>query len=225
MNRFITAFILSAFTLASCSPKYKIEGESSISYLDGKMLFLRQFQHDRFTTIDSAEVVHGFFNMKGHIDSTQMAMLFMDDMPVMPVVLEKGGIRVIINNTEIRAKGTPMNDSLYNFFDRKNQIDLRMTELKRKEAKMILDGGDIDDIQTALHQEAQAVNEEMKQLIKSFLAQNSDNVLGPGVFLILCQSSSPAMMPQIEEMIAEMPESFKSNPAIKDCLSQLQRPE
>lgn len=222
MNRIITAFILLANILASCSSKYQIEGESSISYLDGKMLFLRQMHDGQLNSIDSAEVVHGYFNMKGNIDSTQMAMLFMDEMAIMPVVLERGNIHIVINNTEIRAKGTPMNDSLYCFFDRKNQIDRRIENLRRKEAQMILNGEDAEDIHKKMTEEGQAINADMKHLVKSFITQNSDNILGPGVFLLICQSASPAMMPQIEEILAEAPESLKNNPAIKDFFTQSQ---
>lgn len=222
MNKTIIAFILFASILTSCTSKYKIEGESSISYLDGKMLFLKQLRDGKLSSIDSAEVVHGYFNMKGNIDSTQMAMLFMDEMAIMPIVLERGNIHIAINNTEIRAKGTPMNDTLYCFFDRKNQIDRRIEELRRKEARMILNGENAEDIHAQMTEEGKTINADMKHLVKSFITQNSDNILGPGVFLLICQSASPAMMPQIEEILAEAPESLKNNPAIKDFFTQSQ---
>ena len=49
--------------------------------------------------LDSAEVVHGLFSMKGKIDSVQMVTLYMDEESIMPIVLESWKITVTISNT------------------------------------------------------------------------------------------------------------------------------
>ena len=38
----------------------------------------------------------------------------------MPLVLEDGKIVVSISNTQLIAKGTPLNDKLYEFIDKRN---------------------------------------------------------------------------------------------------------
>ena len=58
-------FLFCAIICASCGKKYKIEGISSVSKLDGKMLFIKVPSGDKLVNIDSAEVVHGIFKMKG----------------------------------------------------------------------------------------------------------------------------------------------------------------
>ena len=57
-------FLFCAVLFASCSKKYKIEGTSSVSLLDGKMLFIKVPAGDHWENIDSAEVIHGLFKMK-----------------------------------------------------------------------------------------------------------------------------------------------------------------
>ena len=58
---YILPFLLLLVSFSSCSRKYKIEGNSSVTSLDGKMLFLKTLQNGQWVTIDSSEVVHGLF--------------------------------------------------------------------------------------------------------------------------------------------------------------------
>lgn len=60
-------FLLCAILCASCSKKYKIEGTSSVSMLDGKMLFIKIPVGNQLMNIDSAEVIHGLFKMQGKV--------------------------------------------------------------------------------------------------------------------------------------------------------------
>ena len=72
--------------------------------------------------LDSAEVVHGLFSMKGKIDSVQMVTLYMDEESIMPIVLESGKITVTISNTDLKAVGTSLNNALYEFISKKKPI-------------------------------------------------------------------------------------------------------
>jgi hypothetical protein len=91
-------------------------------------------------SLDSAEVVHGTFKMKGSVDSIMMVTLYMDDESIMPLVVEDGNIKISIDNTQMSAKGTPLNDALYEFIEKKNSMDLKIEELERKEARMVMNG-------------------------------------------------------------------------------------
>jgi hypothetical protein len=51
-----------------------------------------------------------------------MANLFMGDESIMPVVLEEGEITIKIDNASQSVGGTPLNDSLYKFIDKHNQL-------------------------------------------------------------------------------------------------------
>ena len=96
--------------------------------------------------LDSAEVVHGLFSMKGKIDSVQMVTLYMDEESIMPIVLESGKITVTISNTDLKAVGTSLNNALYEFISKRNQLEESISELEQKETRMVLDGGDLDEI-------------------------------------------------------------------------------
>ena len=107
--------LISVLVLTSCASGYSIEGSSSVSRLDGKMLFVKVPSGGQMVNVDSAEVVHGLFQMEGEIDSTVIASLYMDDESIMPLVVEKGNIRIQIDNARITVSGTPLNDKLHAF--------------------------------------------------------------------------------------------------------------
>jgi len=221
MIKFYSSLILILFALTSCSKSYKITGVSSVSSLDGKMLFLKVAQSGKWVTVDSAEVIHGEFTMKGSVDSVQMVSLFMDDENIMPMVLEGGNIEISISNTKLTVKGSPLNDKLYSFVDKKASMDARVEDLGHKEAKMILDGVDPVEINQILTKESDQLMNEMNAYVKSFIAENYENVLGPGVFLMMCSNFPyPLMTPSMEDIVKGAPDSFKNNPLIKEYVTK-----
>ena len=220
MNK-VLPFLLLLFVFTSCSRKYKIEGASSVTSLDGKMLFIKVLQNGEWLNIDSAEVVHGLFSMKGKVDSVVMATLYIGDESIMPLVIEKGNIQVSITNTELVAKGTALNNALYAFIDKKNSLDVQIEELQRKEARMVMDGADLADIHEQLTHEGDSLMQDMNGFIKKFISDNYETVLGPSVFMMLCSTLAyPVMTPQIEDIMKDAPYSFKNNKLVKDFITK-----
>lgn len=220
-------FVLYAFPLlalllcASCSRGYRIEGQSSVTSLDGKMLYLKSLQDGDWVAVDSAEVIHGLFKMKGPVDSVRMVTLYMGDEGLMPLVLENGHIRVDIANVQMKAEGTPLNDKLYEFIDKRNALELAIEEVDRKEARMVLDGVALDDIHDQLQQESDSLVGAMNTYLKQFIAENYENVLGPSVFMMMCSTLPyPVMTPNIEAILKDAPASFKNNVLVKDYVSK-----
>lgn len=216
------AFPLLALLLcASCSRGYRIEGQSSVTSLDGKMLYLKTLQDGDWVAVDSAEVIHGLFKMKGPVDSVRMVTLYMGDEGLMPLVLENGRIRVDIANVQMKAEGTPLNDKLYEFIDKRNALELAIEEVDRKEARMVLDGVALDDIHDQLQQESDSLVGAMNDYLKQFIADNYENVLGPSVFMMMCSTLPyPVMTPNIEAILKDAPASFKDNVLVKDYVSK-----
>lgn len=216
------AFPLLALLLcASCSRGYRIEGQSSVTSLDGKMLYLKTLQDSDWVAVDSAEVIHGLFKMKGPVDSVRMVTLYMGDEGLMPLVLENGHIRVDIANVQMKAEGTPLNDKLYEFIDKRNALELAIEEVDRKEARMVLDGVALDDIHDQLQQESDSLVGAMNTYLKQFIADNYENVLGPSVFMMMCSTLPyPVMTPNIEAILKDAPASFKDNVLVKDYVSK-----
>lgn len=220
MNKILSLFLL-LLVFTSCDCRYKIEGVSSVNSLDGKMLFIKVLQDGEWLNVDSAEVVHGLFSMKGKVDSVVMATLYIGDESIMPLVIEKGHIQVSITNTELIAKGTELNDALYSFIDKKNAFDLQLDDLQSKEARMVMDGADLADIHEQLTHEGDSLVKDMNVFIKKFISDNYETVLGPGVFMMLCSSLPyPIITPQIEEILDDAPYSFKSNKLVKEFISK-----
>ncbi len=89
------------------------------------MLYLKTLKDGQWVTVDSAEVIHGLFSMKGRVDSVIMVTLYMDDEGIMPLVLEDGKIEVSISNTQLTAKGTASECLLYEFIEKRNALEER----------------------------------------------------------------------------------------------------
>lgn len=210
-------------TLTSCGKKFKIDGMTSVSSLDGKMLFVKVLSGDQLVSVDSAEVIHGYFQMEGKIDSVVLASLYMDEECIMPLVLEEGNINIQINNIGISIKGTPLNDSFNDFIEAKTAIDDKAYEVEREESRMIMDGVDLNTVQSEIDKQRTEVAQQMDNLVKTFIQNNYENVLGPGVFIMIGNSLPyPFLTPMMEDIVKEAPEAFKNNHLIKNYITLAQ---
>lgn len=217
---FVLLFIT---TLTSCGKKFKIDGMTSVSSLDGKMLFIKVLSGDQLVSIDSAEVIHGYFKMEGKVDSVVLASLYMDEECIMPLVLEEGNINIQINNIGISIKGTPLNDSFNDFIEAKTAIDDKAYEVEREESRMIMDGVDLHTVQMEIDKQRSDVTQQMDELVKTFIQNNYENVLGPGVFIMIGNSLPyPFLTPMMEDIVNEAPEGFKNNHLIKNYITLAQ---
>lgn len=209
------------FAMTSCSGGYQINGNTSIAGLDGKMLYIKALQEGEWVAVDSAEVLHGAFKMSGAVDSVIMVTLYMDEESIMPLVLEEGKISINVSPTQLRAQGTPLNDLLASFIDKRNEQEAQLAELERKEARMVLDGANVDDVQAELKQEEERLLKETRDHILQFIKDNNNNVLGPTVFMMVCSTLPyPVMTPEIEEIMRTVPTSFKADPMVREFLDK-----
>ena len=213
--------LMAAF--ASCSSAYQIAGKSDINSLDGKKLYLKTLSESGWMPVDSASVEHGLFSMEGVSDSTIMVSLYMDDESIMPLILENGFIQVSITTGETRASGTPLNNALYNFFDRRNDLVQQMDNLDRREAQLVLNGANIDEVRAQMERESEDLTRKMNDYIISFIKDNYNNVLGPSVFMMMCSSMPyPMMTDQVEDIMRSAPAIFKQNPLVQEFITKAQ---
>ena len=225
MNKILYASLMVAL-LTSCASSYNVTGSSSLSALDGSKLYLKALKSGEVRNIDSCDVVHGEFHFAGLLDTVRVADLFMDDEVLLPVVLEEGDIQVKIGPAGPSVGGTPLNDSLYKFLDRHNQLISQMNELGHKQNQMILEGIDEDSIAEQLNVEAAQIAQEEDDLVTKFIEENFDNVLGPGVFqMITSQYRFPILTPQIEYIMSKATNTFKNDPYVKEYYSAAQENE
>jgi hypothetical protein len=194
--------------------------------LDGNKLYLKAIKNNEFKNIDSCDVVHGEFHFTGLLDTVRMVSLYMDDESIMPVVLEKGEITITIDPVRQIVGGTPMNDSLYKFIDKHNQLTNQMNELSHKQSQMMLEGIDEEVINRQLSMEANKIAQEEDRLVMKFIEENFDNVLGPGVFMMITsQYRYPILTPQIEDIMSKATKRFKEDPYVKDYYQTAQENE
>ena len=197
MNKSLLYLLAAVAVLTSCAENYSVQGTSSIAALDGS--------------------IHGQFRFAGLLDTVRMATLFMDDEGIMPVVLEKGEISIRIDNASRRVSGTPLNEELYEFLNRHDQLDNEMTELTHRHSQMLLEGEDEEVINEQLSLEAARIAQQEDSLVTHFIIDNFDNVLGPGVFMMMTGSYPyPVLTPQIEDIMSKATTKFKNDPYVRD---------
>ncbi|MCF2559260.1 DUF4369 domain-containing protein [Prevotella brevis] len=225
MKKILYTLALAA-ALTSCVGSYNVEGSSSITALDGSKLYLKAIKNNQLKNLDSCEVVHGEFHFSGTLDSIRMASLYMDDESVMPIVLEKGDIVVKIEAGRQIVSGTPLNDSLYVFIEEHNRLSNQMNELSHKQSQMLLDGIDEAAINEQLSVEAAKIASDEDRLVTKFIEANFDNVLGPGVFMMITsQYRYPILTPQIEDLMSKATKVFKEDPYVKNYYKTAQENE
>lgn len=213
------ALVIFAFLAASCSEQYLVNGRSSVQSLEGKTLYLKVYDNDEMRTIDSSGVVHGKFRFNGLMDSVMMGNVFLGESSVMPIVIESGKVTLQIDETMQSATGTPLNDSLSNFIRRKTQLDDQLSELPHKESRLIMEGYDQQEINEVLGREARELAEKNDRLVTDFIRTNYNNVLGPGIFMILTSRLQyPVLTPQIEEIVTHASPYFLNHSYVKEYI-------
>lgn len=222
MNKIIYAFI-TLLALTSCANSYDITGTSNVSTLDGSMLYLKILKDNSFKSIDSCDVVHGQFHFEGTIDSVKMANIFMDDEPVLPLVLESGSITVKLDDTQQVVSGTPLNDKLFGFFKKYQQLQNQQHELIHKHDQAIMNGSDMSVVTRKLNEEAIRLSDQEDKLVTSFVTDNFDNVLGAGVFFLVTMGNQyPMLSPWIEDIMSKATDTFKNDSYVKDYYQKAQ---
>lgn len=209
------------FFLSSCAEGYMVQGQSNIRELEGKMLYLKIYDGEELKNIDSSRVTHGQFSFKGQTDSAVMVNLFVEQMSLMPMVLENLPLRVCLNDTEQRVSGSELNDTLCGFIRKKSQLDNKLAELPRKEGRMVMDGVDFDQVAMLLNREYAQLSAESDQLVVNFIKRNYHNALGPGIFMIMTSNMPyPILTPRIEEITATAPETFLNQAYVRDFMKK-----
>ena len=217
MSKTFLFLMLASAILSSCMNSYHVQGASSVSSLDGSKLYLRAGKDGEVTNIDSCDVVHGQFSFHGELDTVRMVNLYMDAESILPVVLEQGEISVTIDNAKQVVSGTPLNETLYEFLDKHKQLGNQLNELTHEQSRMMLDGIDEAIINEKLNAEAARIMQEEDKLVTSFIVDNFDNVLGPGVFMMLTSGFRyPILTPQIEDIMSKATDKFKNDPYVKE---------
>ena len=222
MNKILYA-LLTLVAATSCTGSYDIAGTSNVGTLDGRMLYLKILNGTEFKTIDSCDVVHGQFHFNGALDTVRMANIFMDNDAVLPLVLESGTISVKLDDAQQTVSGTPLNEKLFAFFKKYQQLQNQQRELVHRHDQAIMDGKDMEEVTRKLNAEAVTLADKEDKLVTGFITDNFDNPLGAGVFFLVTMGNQyPMLSPWIEDIMSKATETFKSDPYVKDYYAKAQ---
>lgn len=225
MKKLYTSMLaaMAAILMSSCASTYNIQGTSNISTLDGRMLYLKVLKDNEFKNIDSCDVVHGHFQFHGNMDTVRMANIFMEDEQLIPIVIEEGDINVKVDDTQMEASGTPLNEKLFAFLKQFNQVTGAQSDLVHRHDQAIMDGSDMNSVLKELQLEDVRLSVMADSLVTSFVTENFDNVLGPGVFFLTTIGYDyPLLTPWVEDIMSKATEKFKNDPYVKDYYSKAQ---
>jgi len=164
----VVVLCLSALLMltASCQHTYIVKGTTDASAFHGSSISLKVLTgRQQWTPVDSCEVTHGSFLMKGRLDSVAVATLFLDDVPVMPIIIEPGVLHVNISSFSHSATGTRLNNELYDFLGRLGELQTRVTELGHTESQMIMSGCANDAVHHYVDSVYSAITDTMNQLL------------------------------------------------------------
>ncbi len=207
-------------SLTSCAEQYNIAGNSSVNSFDGRMLYLQVASGCDMNRIDSCEVVHGRFSFMGIVDSTVMGEICMDNESLMPLVIETGNLSIRVDNLGQHVSGGPLNDRLYHFLRQKECLDNEYMELSYQEMRMMMEGVHPTAIAATLKPRAEALSKQIEELETKFIMSNYNNVLGPGVFMLIGnQYRYPIMTDQIRTIMKKAPSKFRNHPYVKRYIS------
>ena len=218
-------FVFLATLLVSCQKNYYVFGTTDSLGIDGRMISLKTSDAlGNWHTLDSCEVTHGSFGMEGNADSVQVATLFVEEVPVMPVIVEPGNIELTINSQTLLAKGTRLNNLLYSFIKDKSHIDKQVSELQHLESQMIMKGLPDAYISHYVDSAYSSLSDEMSTLVKRFISDNYSNVLSLCGFSMISNGlPHPAMTPLIQQVLDAAPKSFRDNPFVRSYVDAAEK--
>ena len=191
MSKIIYA-VAAVLAMTSCANSFNIEGTSSLSNLDGQKLYLKVFADTAFRDVDSCDVIHGQFRFSGTVDSTQVANIFLDGTPALPVVLESGNITIKIDNMQQSVTGTPLNEELSAFATKYQQLVSASADLVHKHDQAIMDGKDMAAVTRDLQAEDAEISaktnipQSIRIVEETKVAQNAENEMFCGKTIACC---------------------------------------
>ncbi len=215
---------------SACATQYHVEGVTDRGLLEGKMLYVKVFDKNDMVTIDSCQVRHGQLTFSGEIDTAKFVTIYMDDQYVGPLVLEEGNINVALNELKSEVKGSPYNDSLNVFLNEYQHYLLARKTLgeeyqrcQKQSAQLILDGKSVEESNrlygerlAELMERLAEIDAKQDALETNFIVRNSNNIMGPGVFMLMTwQYPYPYLTPQIEEILVRSLPYLKEHPYVK----------
>lgn len=86
-----------------------------------------------------------------------------------------------------------------------------------------MNGRNMDVINAKLNKEAARISQKEDELVTTFVTENFDNVLGPGIFfMVTIGYQYPELTPWIEDIMSKATDKFKNDAYVKDYYQKAQ---
>lgn len=120
----ILFYLLTIALFISCAPaKYKIDGKTQDSKLNGQTVFIKERINREWISIDSVKIENGQFTFNGECDSARVTYLYIElpsgEKIRQPFVFENGDISVEMDSANFTFSGTTQNDLLQSYQNEK----------------------------------------------------------------------------------------------------------
>ena len=218
MNRIkkILFIPLCCLGFVACSHHYNISGDLSQGVVRAEKLYLAVVDDDnRRVYLDSCEIVHGQFSFAGQVDSIVLGHLDVDGSTMMPVVIERGEVDISVGVLGTGITGGDLNRKLSEYYRALNRIQQEWASLYQRRVKMMRSGlpSTKEFEQIALIEDS--LNRATEHLQTQFILENTHNVLGPGIFMMICdQYPLPILTPQLRTILEQAPPMFLTHPRV-----------
>ncbi|MDD4514127.1 DUF4369 domain-containing protein [Massilibacteroides sp.] len=189
-------FCILLFSCQSEKKKFEINGEVIGKGYENEIIYLVPLKGATAETVDSTYIKNGRFHFSVSLDSSDIRII--RTRPILRlkleellVVTEAGTVQVVLDSVS-RAKGTPLNNLLQEWKEKKTESDRKRNELSftRSENK--------DSV--ALKKDLLKTERNFSEYNYSFVKENKNNIVGQFVFGITKGLFSPEELQDIEEL-------------------------
>lgn len=174
---------------------YVIEGTMPSNDYDGEWIYLAPAQGKSQGRIDSAQVVNGRFRFTGSGEATRIIrtrILMRLKFQELLVVTEPGRIRARVDSIG-SVTGTPQNDALQAWKERKEKTGRKWQELNRSLKRST--GAD----SVAIRQQMDSLDQAFRQFHYEFLLERLPGTLGDFLYAMTRSSLTPEQQHELDE--------------------------
>lgn len=183
MKRAAFYLFITALLYSCTGSKYKIEGKTESTTLNGQTIFLKERINREWISIDSTKIENGTFKFEGTCDSARVAYLYVElpsgEKLRQPFIFENGNINVMVDSLGYVFSGTVQNELLQSYQDEKTNF--------YKKAEAIYNQSNDSNATTAQKAEltkklTELAKEEVSIDLK-FCSENVNSIAGTHVFM------------------------------------------
>lgn len=216
-------YLILWLSFAGCSHHYSISGSVNEKTMQEGTLYLSVMsEYEQPQYIDSCSLEHGFFTFAGRVDSVMMGHLALNGRVLMPIVIERGEMDVSLDVLGMGVYGGLLNVRLNELFNELNKIQQEWSALNDKRLFLMANRlGGHKEFERILAIE-DSLNLRAEKLQSDFIIENFDNVLGPGLFMMICNKyPAPIMTPQLRGILNQAPNFFLEHPGVSTFIQRV----